>query len=233
MENLATTLVDLKKPFDKKLVKERFFGRDKEGQAIYVNYVSWDAVADRLDEVYPDWSFKVRWEIIHVEDFVLFIAHGTIKVGEVERDGIGAVVLEKRYLSSNFLETSIKSAEHDALKRAAVKFGVARYLYSNEEFQLRNGRRDTRSEPMPSRNKPLSEDTREDAISEIIKLAKNNKIALHSIDNGVLKQIPFINFNELYLSASNGNWRKFFKLYHSFKDQYGSEDTADEDEIPF
>jgi len=78
-------------------------------------------VADILDRVAPDWSHAVR-NITQVGDLVAVTA--SITIDGITREGIGTGPAES--------ETGIKKAEHDALKRAAVKFGIARDLYRRE-----------------------------------------------------------------------------------------------------
>src|SRR5262245_37756439 len=96
--------------------------RDRNGQTHYVEYVEWHTVADLLDRLVPDWSHAVRG-IVQIGDFVA--ATAAITINGVIREGVGAGPADS--------ETGIKKAEHDALKRAAVKFGVARDLYRDED----------------------------------------------------------------------------------------------------
>jgi len=72
-----------------------------------------------LDETYPEWSHEVR-DITVIGDLVAVTAAITIK--GITRCGVG--------VDSALDERGIKGAEHDALKRAAVKFGLARSLYT-------------------------------------------------------------------------------------------------------
>ena len=103
-------------------VKRREGWRDRSGQTHYVDYVEWHVVADLLDKLVPDWSHAVRG-VVQVGDFVAVTA--AITINAVTREGIGTGPADS--------ETGIKKAEHDALKRAAVKFGIARDLYRDEE----------------------------------------------------------------------------------------------------
>src|SRR5829696_3945242 len=92
-------------------------GRDHE-----VGNVEWHAVADLLDRICIEWSHQVN-QIKQIGDFVAVTAAITIQ--GVTRQGVGT--------GSAYDEKGIKKAEHDALKRAAVKFGIARELYRKEE----------------------------------------------------------------------------------------------------
>ena len=74
-----------------------------------------------LDETAPNWSHTVK-DIKALGDFVVVTV--AISIDGVTREGIGT--------GSARSEMGIKKAEHDALKRAAVKFGIARDLYKRE-----------------------------------------------------------------------------------------------------
>jgi hypothetical protein len=86
-----------------------------------VEYVEWHTVADILDRVFPTWSHSVRG-IVQIGDMVAVTC--AITIGDVTREGVGTGTADN--------ETGIKKAEHDALKRAAIKFGIARELYQRE-----------------------------------------------------------------------------------------------------
>ncbi len=95
--------------------------RDRNGNTHYVDYVEWHTVADILDETAPNWSHAVK-DIRQIGD--IFTVTVAITIDGVTREGIGTGTAES--------ELGIKKAEHDALKRAAVKFGIARDLYKKE-----------------------------------------------------------------------------------------------------
>ncbi|MCA1629997.1 MAG: RAD52 family DNA repair protein [Acidobacteria bacterium] len=117
----ANTLRVLRQPIDPKLIKQREGWRDRNGNQHMVEYVEWHAVADILDRVAPTWSHSVRG-IVQIGDMVAITA--AITIGDVTREGVGTGTADN--------ETGIKKAEHDALKRAAIKFGIARELYQRE-----------------------------------------------------------------------------------------------------
>ncbi|HYY41723.1 MAG TPA: Rad52/Rad22 family DNA repair protein [Pyrinomonadaceae bacterium] len=117
----TNTLRTLRQPIDPKLVKSREGWRDRNGQVHTVEYVEWHTVADLLDRVAPTWSHAVR-SIVQVNDMVAVTA--AITIDGVTREGVGTGTADN--------ETGIKKAEHDALKRAAIKFGIARDLYQRE-----------------------------------------------------------------------------------------------------
>ena len=86
-----------------------------------VEYVEWHTVADILDETAPNWAHTVK-DIRPIGDIVTVTV--AITIDGVTREGIGT--------GKALTEIGIKKAEHDALKRAAVKFGIARELYKKE-----------------------------------------------------------------------------------------------------
>ncbi len=111
----------LRRPVDARLIKTREGWTDRHGITHLVEYIEWHTVADILDRVSPNWSHAVR-NITQIGDLVAVTA--AITIDGVTREGVGTGAAEN--------ETGIKKAEHDALKRAAVKFGVARDLYQRE-----------------------------------------------------------------------------------------------------
>jgi predicted nucleic acid-binding Zn finger protein len=117
----ANLLRTLRQPVDPRLIKTREGWTDRQGQTHWVEYIEWHTVADILDRLAPDWSHAVR-NITQVGDLVAVTA--SITIDGITREGIGPGPAES--------ETGIKKAEHDALKRAAVKFGIARDLYRRE-----------------------------------------------------------------------------------------------------
>ncbi len=117
-KGLAQILAELAESVPEHLVKRRFGWRDERGEAHWIDYIDWHTAADILDRVCIDWSYEVR-DLQVVGDFIAVTAALTIK--GVTRCGIGVGLATE--------ERGIKGAEHDALKRAAVKFGLARSLY--------------------------------------------------------------------------------------------------------
>jgi len=117
----AQTLRALRQPIDPKLIKQREGWRDQHGNVHMVEYVEWHTVADILDRIAPTWSHAVR-SITQIGDMVAVVA--AITIDGVTREGVGTGTADN--------ETGIKKAEHDALKRAAIKFGIARELYQRE-----------------------------------------------------------------------------------------------------
>ena len=119
--NFSTTLRELRKNVDPHLVRQREGWRDRNGNVQMVDYVEWHTVADILDETAPNWSHSVK-DIREIGN--IFTVTVAITIGGITREGIGTGAAQS--------ELGIKKAEHDALKRAAVKFGIARDLYKKE-----------------------------------------------------------------------------------------------------
>lgn len=117
----TNTLRQLRQPIDPKFVKTREGWTDRQGNKHLVEYVEWHTVADLLDRIAPTWSHAVR-DIKQIGDMVAVTA--AITIDGVTREGVGTGTADN--------ETGIKKAEHDALKRAAIKFGIARELYQRE-----------------------------------------------------------------------------------------------------
>src|SRR5437868_3728418 len=119
--DFSTTLRELRKTVDPTLVRQRAGRRDRNGNIHMVEYVEWHTVADILDEHAPNWGHTVK-DIRAIGDIVTVTV--AITIDGVTREGLGT--------GKAINETGIKKAEHDALKRAAVKFGIARELYKKE-----------------------------------------------------------------------------------------------------
>lgn len=119
--DFSTTLRELRKTVDPNLIRQRAGRRDRDGNVHMVEYVEWHTVADILDETAPNWGHTVK-NICPIGDIITVTV--AITIDGITREGIGT--------GKAISETGIKKAEHDALKRAAVKFGIARELYKRE-----------------------------------------------------------------------------------------------------
>ena|SRR5436190_2377172 len=119
--DFSTTLRELRKTVDPNLIRQRAGRRDRNGNVHMVEYVEWHTVADILDEHAPNWGHTVK-DIRPIGDIITVTV--AITIDGVTREGVGT--------GKTASETGIKKAEHDALKRAAVKFGIARELYKRE-----------------------------------------------------------------------------------------------------
>ncbi len=119
--DFSTTLRELRKTVDPNLIRQRAGRRDRNGNIHMVEYVEWHTVADILDEHAPNWGHTVK-DIKPIGDIITVTV--AITIDGITREGVGT--------GKTASETGIKKAEHDALKRAAVKFGIARELYKRE-----------------------------------------------------------------------------------------------------
>ncbi len=117
----TTTLRSLREKVDPQLVRSREGWRDRDGEVHTVDYVEWHTVADILDEKAPNWMHTIRDIRLIGEVAAVVVA---LTIDGVTREGVGTGPAGS--------EIGIKKAEHDALKRAAVKFGIARELYKKE-----------------------------------------------------------------------------------------------------
>jgi len=126
--DFSTTLQELRRNVDPTLVKQREGWRDRNGNVQTVDYVEWHTVADILDDVAPHWTHTVK-NIEQIGDIMTVTV--AITIDGVTREGIGT--------GNAHNEMGIKKAEHDALKRAAVKFGIARDLYKKESDVIERG----------------------------------------------------------------------------------------------
>lgn len=122
-------LAGLSEPLPESVIKQRVGWIGANGEERWIDYIDWHTAADLLDRVCPDWSHEVR-DITVIGDLIAVTASITLK--GVTRCGVG--------VGQVFDEKGIKGAEHDALKRAAVKFGIARSLYKRDERKRYNGK---------------------------------------------------------------------------------------------
>ena len=110
----------LRAPFEADQVEWRVQGKPNgDGRAQILAYIDARAVQDRLDSTVgaENWTFK--WEPVAVVNGAVVVAKGILSIHGVPTEDVG---------DSGSIEPS-KSAVSDALKRAAVQWGVGRYLY--------------------------------------------------------------------------------------------------------
>ena len=109
-------------PFAPEQVEWRIQGKGGPGvRAQLVAYVSARAVAERLDDVVTPGGWSFDWQPLHVDaKGEVQTARGVLTIHGVSKADLGT--------ASNF-EAS-KGAVSDALKRAAVLWGVGRDLYA-------------------------------------------------------------------------------------------------------
>ena len=126
MENTAQPFADkiaLLKELDPELIRQRAGGRDRtSNNNLVFDYLEWHVVTDILDEHAPSWSSQIK-ELREMGSIVM--CHVAVTIDGVTREGIGT--------GPGLTEKDIKKAEHDGLKRAALKFGVGRQLYKKQQ----------------------------------------------------------------------------------------------------
>lgn len=133
--DFSSTLRELR-TLDPQFVRQRAGRRDRSGNVHMVEYVEWHTVADILDQHAPNWAHTVK-DIRSIGDIITVTV--AITIDGVTREGIGT--------GRTASETGIKKAEHDALKRAAVKFGIARELYKKESDSIDSEEQAARQAP--------------------------------------------------------------------------------------
>ncbi len=144
------TLRSLREPLDSNLVKTREGWTDYSGHIHMVEYVEWHTVADILDRQAPTWGHTIK-KITQMGETVVVIA--AITINGITREGIGTGNVNT--------ETGIKKAEHDALKRAAIKFGIARGLYQRDGEHSENQGLPPKPQPKPFPANPLAKSVSE------------------------------------------------------------------------
>lgn len=112
----------LREPFDPKDVDFRVQGRANEqtGRAQVVAYIDARAVQDRLDAVVGAGNWSFDWQPLVIDKGEVMVAKGTLTVYGVAKSDAGS--------ASNF-EQSLGAVSH-CFKRAAVHWGIGRYLYN-------------------------------------------------------------------------------------------------------
>ena len=117
-----TISAELRAPFDPGDVDFRIQGKANEqtGRAQVVAYVDARAVQDRLDEVVGAGNWSFDWQPLVIEKGEVQVAKGTLALFGVAKADVGT--------ASNFQET-LGAVSH-CFKRAAVQWGVGRYLYN-------------------------------------------------------------------------------------------------------
>ena len=123
----------LRKPFNPDDVE--FMAKGKpgpSGKSQVVAYVDARCVQDRLDAVVGAGAWAFEWQPISIDSKGdVSVAKGTLTIHGVAKSDVGT--------ASNF-EASLGAVSH-ALKRAAVQWGIGRYLYDLEKtwIALDNG----------------------------------------------------------------------------------------------
>lgn len=110
----------LREPFNPDSVEFRVQGKaNQNGKAQVVAYVDARCVQDRLDDVVGPGAWSFDWSPLVVEKGDVQVAKGTVSIHGVAKSDAGT--------ASNF-EQSLGAVSH-CFKRAAVQWGIGRYLY--------------------------------------------------------------------------------------------------------
>lgn len=110
----------LREPFNPDDVDFRPQGNpNNNGKAQAVCYIDARAVADRLDDVVGPGAWSFTYEPLVIDKGQIQIAKGRLTIHGVTKEDVGE--------ASNF--DASKGCVSDALKRAAVLWGIGRYLY--------------------------------------------------------------------------------------------------------
>ncbi|HKW21699.1 MAG TPA: Rad52/Rad22 family DNA repair protein [Ktedonobacterales bacterium] len=127
MSDETTVWLDLReklaRPFDPADVdfRPQMSGKSDAGSRVQaVCYIDARVVADRLDEVVGPGEWSFRFEPLVIERGEIQIAKGALTIHGVTKEDVG---------DGSTFATS-KGCVSDALKRAAVLWGVGRYLYA-------------------------------------------------------------------------------------------------------
>jgi len=102
-----------------------FATRDHEFNPNGFCYLSEEAITARLDEVDPNWSFRVTQT---VQRDARFITYAALTVCGVTRENAGMADAEVSTKSGKEVGEAEKSAVTDAFKRCARLFGIGRYI---------------------------------------------------------------------------------------------------------
>jgi len=138
-KTLGHALRVFKQPTPREFVKQREGWSDRQGNMHMVDYVEWHYVADLLDNVWPLWEFSIvscQW-LNGVAVATVALTLISESGNRITRQGIGTGTPNGSNAQAQ--ETAFKKAEHDGLKRAAIKFGIARDLYQGEETIVPGG----------------------------------------------------------------------------------------------
>src|SRR4029453_17693246 len=149
----------------------------RNGNVQMVDYVEWHTVADILDDAAPHWTHTVK-NIEQIGDIMTVTV--AITIDGVTREGIGTGNVHN--------EMGIKKAEHDALKRAAVKFGIARDLYQREtEVIEKEGTASTREFPRDPLAKSMADLVTPKQLGMIRALAREAGVEVEEECQSVLR----------------------------------------------
>ncbi len=110
--------------------REKGTNKDKTKKQFLI-YINQEGVIPLLNSIDPNWSWDVQ--NIHFEPHYVSVT-GRLTIKGIARDGVGGN--SPNGTSSPVDEDTVKGAETDALKRAALRFGVGLYLRGAPTFWI-------------------------------------------------------------------------------------------------
>lgn len=143
---MTDIIKELSRPFPAKDVKQR------ENKGKMLDYLPVNVVEERLNEVLgAGWSWEITHQVIDLPSMTCVITGSLTyhdEAGRVQnKAGIGA---DEGLKAKKALDDVVKTAEAEALKKAAVKLGVGLFLWREEERQaIADERRGKKREPSP------------------------------------------------------------------------------------
>jgi hypothetical protein len=147
----------LTQPFPAESIRQR----QGAGRNVFDYVQAGDVIARVIQATDNEFGWTVdSVELIHQNEAALWVVRGTLTIaGLGSRDGIGTDLA----LNGD----SIKSAETDAFKRAAVKFGVALHLYTDDAAPTAR-EQDAGTRKGNGSRSPQSEDRRSEAPARMV-----------------------------------------------------------------
>lgn len=137
------------------------------------DHLEWHYVARRLNEVFgPDgWSWDGDLTITTLTQSLYAVFHGKLTIGDAVKSGIGTAVADLG--RKHEIDNVAKSAESDAIKRAASKLGdsFGLSLYEKDD-EIRQSYPTVESAPAPSRPSPAPASAGEKRCADCLKEGK-------------------------------------------------------------
>lgn len=110
--------------------REKGTSKDKKNKQ-YLVYINQEGVIPLLNSIDPNWTWEVQ--NVHFDSKYVSVT-GRLTLKGIAREGVGGN--SPNGASSPVDEDTVKGAETDALKRAALRFGVGLYLRGAPSFWI-------------------------------------------------------------------------------------------------
>lgn len=185
-----------------------------------IDYIDWPTAAGRLDDVVPNWEFKItRVQVINTPDGQKLVVTGGVVIDGIIRENIGFENIG--YGISKNIQGGVggygdafTNAFSQAFKRSAASWGVARHLYTEKR------------EAIASQNASLSADAPKPSPKPKVTAKAGEKIpaTLTGIEHDKKDGRPYS-----YLSIDIGERypKRFF-----FDDNYTEKDLFNDINVP-